>query len=926
MKYQADILIITITKVESQAVMKVFREATGKDTKPVPIGDRTYHDLGVINGTRVFMALSQMGSGGPGGTQESVRKGIDALQPQAVIMVGIAFGVNEQKQAIGDILVSQQLWLYDLQRVGTDNNGRIEIIPRGDKPHSSTWLFDRFQNADLHWDESKGKVRFGVVMSGDKLVDNVDFREQLKQFEEEAIGGEMEGTGLYVSSHDKKVDWILIKAICDWADGTKAQDKGARQQTAAHNAATFVLHALQQAPLKCDRVPLPQVQRPYPTHVGRWSPEGMGDDNCCSTLPPEGYFVGRDKELDIIASALSPDSRTWGALIDGPGGIGKTALAIKAAHDAPAELFERKIFITSKVRELTAEGEKPLTDFTRLTYLAMLEELGKELGEEGLAKLPPDDRPNSLRLALAGKKSLIIFDNLETLPEDERTRLFQFLSRLPEGNKAIVTSRRRSDVDARILRLDRLSRGEAMQLIEELAKKYPRLQKATDKERSDFYEITHGNPLFIRWIAGQLGRDGSQCRTIAEACAYIDKAPKDNDPLEYIFGDLLKTFTTDEMKVLAALTYFSLPAKLKWIADMTELSERAAETALEDLTDRSILTSDLPAQAYFLPPLTAKFIRTRRPEAVTQTGDALTNRAYALVLQYGGESKDYEKFPMLDAEWDFISAALPRLLTGDNDRLQTVCDQLLQFLNFTGRWDDSLWLFEQAEARALAVDDKESAGYQAYRAGAIYSLRNQPAEVLACATRAAEHWQDSTPRNKAVALNLRGHGHQLEKDYPAAIDAFRKALEIFRSISPESDDVAIALSDLAAVEESNEDYPAAERDVQEALRIDRKNNQQEGVAMDLANLATLALNREQWSEAESLSREALALAEKVGRQELIASDCHLLAKALLKQNHNLDKSLSLSRRAVEIFTRLRQQDNLQEAQEMLAEIEKTIGN
>ena len=366
--------------------------------------------------------------------------------------------------------------------------------------------------------------------------------------------------------------------------------------------------------------------------VNRKSPTG-------TTLPTQPYFFGRADELKIIASALSPDSRTWGALIDGPGGIGKTALAIKAAHDAPAELFERKIFITAKVRELTAEGEAKLTDFTRPTYLAMLDELGKELGADGLEKLAPDERPNELRLALAGKKALIIFDNLETLPEEERTRLFQFLSRLPEGNKAIVTSRRRTDVDARIVRLDRLARDEALQLIAELAAKYPRLARASQKEREDLYEITQGNPLFIRWIAGQLGREGSQCRTIAEACAFIDKAPKGNDPLEYIFGDLLETFTADETKVLAALTYFSLPAKLKWIADMTDLPERAAETALEDLTDRSILTSDLSAQTYFLPPLTAKFIRTRRPEAVTQTGDALTDRAYALALQYGGGSQ-----------------------------------------------------------------------------------------------------------------------------------------------------------------------------------------------------------------------------------------------------------------------------------------------
>ena len=107
-----------------------------------------------------------------------------------------------------------------------------------------------------------------------------------------------------------------------------------------------------------------------------------------------------------------------------------------------------------------------------------------------------------------------------------------------------------------------------------------------------------------------------------------------------------------------------------------------------------------------------------------------------------------------------------------------------------------LWLSEQAEARALAADDKENAGWRAYRAGSTYYLRNQPAEVLACAARAAEHWQDSTPRNKATAIHLRGLGHQLNKDYPAAIAAYREALEIYRSISPESDDVAIALNDL----------------------------------------------------------------------------------------------------------------------------------
>jgi tetratricopeptide (TPR) repeat protein len=581
------------------------------------------------------------------------------------------------------------------------------------------------------------------------------------------------------------------------------------------------------------------------------------------------------------------------------------------------------------VRQLTPEGEKPLTDFTRPDYLAMLDELARALGEDGIPKLPPEERPNALRLALTGKRALLIFDNLETLPEDERTRLFQFLAFLPQGNKTLVTSRRRTDVDVRILRLDRLSRDEALQLIANLAERTPRLARTSQKEREDLYEITQGNPLLIRWIAGQLGREGSQCRTIAEACAFIDKAPKGNDPLEYVFGDLLATFTEDETKVLAALAHFTQPARLEWIAQMTALPERAAETALEDLTDRSILISNLQSLTYFLPPLTAKFIRTRRPEAVARTGDALCDRAYALAMQYGGGSKDYEKFPTLDAEWDLLAAALPRLLTGDNDRLQAVCRQLDQFLDFTGRWDDLLWLSEQAEARALAAGDNEHAGWRAYQAGWVYYLRGQADEVLACAARAAEHWKESAPRQKAIAIQLRGLGYRLKEDYPAAIAAYREALEIDRAISPESQDVAIALNDLAGAESDNGDYAAAERDYREALRIAKKIKDDEGVAIYTGNLAELALDREQWAEAESLAREALALAEKVGKHESIAYQCHRIAKALLEQSRSglkpdLREARALARRAVEMFTRLRHRD-LQEAQETLEEIEEALG-
>ena len=239
---RVDVLIVTVTRVETRAVLAAFVVATGQKASTVSIGDKIYRDLGTVNGARVFLALSEMGTVGPGSSLQSVGKGIAALRPSAVVMIGIAFGVNDQKQSIGDILVSRQLMLYDAQRVSA-----TQIVPRGDRVHCSTWLLDYLTSAELDW--TGPKVRFGLVLTGDTLVDNVDYRDQLRKLEVEAIGGEMEGAGLYVACQDAKVDWVLVKSICDWADGNKAQDKDVRQEQAAKNSAEFVVHALRHAEL-----------------------------------------------------------------------------------------------------------------------------------------------------------------------------------------------------------------------------------------------------------------------------------------------------------------------------------------------------------------------------------------------------------------------------------------------------------------------------------------------------------------------------------------------------------------------------------------------------------------------------------------------------------------------------------------------------
>ncbi len=67
-----------------------------------------------------------------------------------------------------------------------------------------------------------------------------------------------------------------------------------------------------------------------------------------NNLPRLPAFFGRQTELETIAKALLPTTRTWGVLIDGPGGMGKTSLAVRAAEIASSQ-FDRVLFVSTKV-------------------------------------------------------------------------------------------------------------------------------------------------------------------------------------------------------------------------------------------------------------------------------------------------------------------------------------------------------------------------------------------------------------------------------------------------------------------------------------------------------------------------------------------------------------------------------------------------
>lgn len=618
-------------------------------------------------------------------------------------------------------------------------------------------------------------------------------------------------------------------------------------------------------------------------------------------LPSLQPFFGREEELRKIADALHSESRTWGALIDGPGGMGKTSLAVRAAYDAPPDSFDKIVFVSLKTREFDDDGVRDLSGFLMSGLAELLNELARELGYPHIFKAPDDQRPRLLLEALRGTRTLLVLDNLESLLKMERDIIFTFVKKLPSGCKAILTSRGRIGSAAEELILEKLSESAALATLAKLAETNPALERTSEAERIDLYRQTGGQPLLLRWTAGQIGR--GNCVTFRDAISYLRSCPEGNDPLEFIFGDLVEDLSEVEARVLCTLTYFTLPARVEHISKLAGDLEADTELALRRLINRSLVVPSEEVKTFALVPLVADFVRKKRPDILVETVNRLEKIAYGLTLENG--YRKYGRFPVLDAAWPLVAAALPHFITGANERLQTMCDALALFLEFTGRWDEWLTLSRDAESRGLAVADFSNAGWRAYQAGWIHYLRGQSQEGRACADRAEAHWRKAGAgsHERAVAIRLRGLGHKLAKDYVAAIAAYREAVHLWRTLGRESENVASGLSDLADAEKLAGDLNAAERDYREALRIARAVDDREGIAVYTGNLAELVLDRRDYLRAEALSREALLLSEKVGRQELIASHCHYVAIALLRLGKAAE-AFPHAQRAVEIFIRL----------------------
>ena len=184
---------------------------------------------------------------GADASQLSIVTAVNAFHPDAVILVGLAFGKEfhdtpNPSQKIGDVLISEKVADYISGKI---KNGEIlsdGVIAESGRHLLSTCKF--YAKTWVHQIENvTANCEFGMILSGDNVVDDREFKEELVRRYPRAIGGEMEGRGAYGACRNRNItEWIIVKAICDWADGTKSTKKEKNQIIAAESAVSFLNH------------------------------------------------------------------------------------------------------------------------------------------------------------------------------------------------------------------------------------------------------------------------------------------------------------------------------------------------------------------------------------------------------------------------------------------------------------------------------------------------------------------------------------------------------------------------------------------------------------------------------------------------------------------------------------------------------------
>nr|WP_246290072.1 ATP-binding protein [Nocardioides marinus] len=318
-----------------------------------------------------------------------------------------------------------------------------------------------------------------------------------------------------------------------------------------------------------------------------------GQRSLLHNVPPRDphELIGRDSAVKDIRNWLRPypHSSKDVVLIDGVGGVGKTALAKSIAYsyvdEGTSEDFAAIVWISGKMTELTVEIRslpprlRTIDDLYRAIAMTLRRTDIMEKGPEERAAIITDV------LSDHDNRVLLIVDNLETV---EDTAVLSFIEHPPVPTKVLATSRHRLE-SGTFRRLSGL-RGEAAQ---ELVRAHAAALDVdlSDDEVEALARETDGVPLAIFFTLGQLAIG----YPLSEALDRLRSA--NGDYAEFAFHESVERLSdanhANERELLYATSLFVDGASaeaLGWVAGLSDAPRDVARTrALRNLNAMSLL-------------------------------------------------------------------------------------------------------------------------------------------------------------------------------------------------------------------------------------------------------------------------------------------------------------------------------------------------
>lgn len=509
---------------------------------------------------------------------------------------------------------------------------------------------------------------------------------------------------------------------------------------------------------------------------------------------PATPFVGRHEELDVIARHLGdPDCRLLTLL--GPGGIGKTRLALQAAYRLLGG----------------GEGEGAFAP-DAIVFVPPGETTGPELLAETLVtalNLPPGtggEARDRVRDALRGRRALLLLDGCEHRLGD-LALVSELLAAAPEV-KALATSRERLQLAGEsvlevgglaVPRRDQRPDATRFAALDLFLKTGSRARIGFAVRGEDLDAITEvcraldGMPLAIEMAAAWMHtlsprelRDELACG-LDVLTSPLRSAPAGQASLRAVFDHSFGRLAPDEQRVVRALSVFSGGMT----PDAALAVGHASRRVLRCLADRSFLRLEPSSGRWALHEVLRHFASARLADAPDQRNEVCARHAaFFLGLLREREDDlavraDRDAMATVAAELDNIRDAWAWAVAGGQvERLTEALPALAAYCAASGRFRDGDQLISQA-VEVLRTPHATSRATGLTRALLVRGgLRNSLGRYDAAAgdlTEALSHLPETDAAGRAMALLHLGDGAMLQGRFAEAHAHLAESIALARA-------------------------------------------------------------------------------------------------------------------------------------------------